>query len=228
MATKRSAFPDLRLWIIVNNLNQRVHRTFAHQGSRSPQFLRQKTWNHAARRMRRYLLLQLESAPVPSSLKANARRNPDQIPGAWKLHLAMLVRTLRRQSHERESRWQRRIFQILDSDCPHIKPNQSHRSRAWQVCFQILTSHNHFLKLASDSNQPKPEQTWQHTLWRIAHLKKRITADIAIPPIWAICFRIILADSLRSRSHGWYKRFTAMTYVLRYDKSKACLYLHLL
>lgn len=212
MATKRPAFPDLRIWIIVTNLNQRVHRTVARQDSQSLQTLHaQKSWNQAARRMHRYLLHRFESTSTPR-FPATRPRNNEKIPTPWKLNLSMLIRFLRRQSHELESRWQRRIFQILEVGFAHPKPKQSYRSRAWQVCFQVLTSHNHFRKPTSVSDLCPAEQTWQHALWRTGHLKKRTIPEPAILPSWAICFRIILADNLRPRrTHAWDKAITNVT-----------------
>jgi hypothetical protein len=203
MGTMPHAFPDIRIWIIVNNLNQRVHRAREWPPVSKPR----KSWNQASRRMRRYLLHRFESTSTPRLL-ATRLRNAKQIPTQWKLNMAMLIRSLRRNSHELESRWQRRIFQILETGSSFPKPKVSYRSRAWQVCFQVLTSHNHFRKPASVSITRPAEPTWQHTLWRAGHLKKRAMRATVIPPSWAICFCIVLADNLRSRTHGWHKRLT--------------------
>lgn len=175
--------------------------------------------------MSRYLLHGLESASF-SGTTVTSVHNPDEVPSLWEPYLSMFVRSLRRQTKGFESRWQRRIFQILESDFHLSKAQPSNGHRAWQVCFQILTSHNYWKRRKSPTSAV--DQTWQHTLWRAAHLQKRLTADLLVPPAWGICLRVILADSLRSRNHGWHKRFTTIAYVLRYKKSKTRLYLRLL
>lgn len=200
MATKRPKFPEIRVWIICGNFNERTQRTLCaiNRGIINLSFRQFTTWNRTSRRLYRYFFYKV------SEMTSTTRQDPFHV-DSWNLRFQTLVRELRRRNGDYRRRWQRRIFQILELWYQRgIVPPKA-RHPGWQTCAQVLTSASHWKR-----RQPikfGAGATWTNVLWRAAHLNKRKPAktyDLS----WQITYKIIAANRFRERKHGWMSAFT--------------------
>jgi len=192
MESKRRRFSNVKTYQLVCMFSERAARNIVNN-SPSP-----RSWSEVAKRQYQSLSHQ---AKVQTPIAQHKQRVQE-----W--HYVALDETNRIEKlfENCQMTWQHCAFNILETWNKPITLSTSEISAGWKTCCQILTSHNHFLKVSATPMDSK-EPTWQHAVWRIERLNR--TEKQPSETAWQVAYRAIMRNDLRARRFGWHRAWMA-------------------